>query len=196
MKGRGVIITERLRLIPATVELCDAEARGPAAVCRALRARVPGSWPPPVFEPDDVERIRRQLEADPAAEGWTLRYVLLRKSAGRAEHELIGVAGYAGPPTEEGIIEIGYAIATEYQRRGYATEAVKALVSLAFADSPVRVIRAHTYPALAPSIRVLEKAGFVRVGDELESGVIRYEHQRGIAARDPAFGEPNTPIAG
>jgi ribosomal-protein-alanine N-acetyltransferase len=176
MEKRGGIITERLRLIPATVELCDAEAHGPEAVYRALRARGPGSWPPPVFEPDDVERIRRQLEADPAAEGWTLHYVLLRESVGRAEHELIGVAGYAGPPTEEGVVEVGYAVAEEYQRRGYATEAVKALVALAFEDSRVRVIRAHTYPALAPSIRVLEKAGFVRVGEQLESGVIRYEH--------------------
>lgn len=183
MKKRRVIITERLELIPATLELCDAEVNGPVAVSRALRARVPSSWPPPVFEPDDVERIRHQLETDPAAESWTLHYVLLRMSAGNRERELVGVAGYAGPPTEKGIIEIGYAITTEYQRRGYATEAVKALVSRAFTDSRVSVICANTYPTLEPSIGVLEKAGFVRVGNESESGVIRYERQRDIAAQ-------------
>ena len=104
----------------------------------------------------------------------------------------MGVAGYAGPPTEEGVIEIGYAITTEYQRRGYATEAVKALVSRAFEDSRVSVIGANTYPALEPSIRVLEKAGFVRVGNEAESGVIRYERRRDITARGPVFRETST----
>lgn len=182
MKKR-LIITERLELIPATVELCLAEASGPVAVSQLLGARVPSSWPPSVFEPDDVERIRQQLETDPAAENWTLHYVLLRMNSGDGEPDLVGVAGYAGPPTERGIIEIGYAITTEYQRCGYATEAVKALVSRAFADSRVSVIRANTYPTLEPSIRVLEKAGFVRVGNESESGVIRYERERDRAGQ-------------
>src|SRR5205085_10140839 len=121
MKQRMGIITDRLELTPATVELCEAGMEGPIAVGRALGARPPRSWPPPVFEAADVERIRRQLETDPAAKSWTLHYVLLRPSAGKAEPELVGVAGYAAPPTEDGVIEVGYAIAMEYQRRGYAT---------------------------------------------------------------------------
>ena len=46
-------ITHRLELIPATLGICEAEARGPEAVGLALRVRVPASWPPPVLEPDD-----------------------------------------------------------------------------------------------------------------------------------------------
>src|SRR6185436_10400979 len=62
--------TERLELIPATTAFCDAETRGRAALEACLGARVPASWPPPVFEPDDVVRIRKQLEANSTIGSW------------------------------------------------------------------------------------------------------------------------------
>ncbi len=131
------LITDRLELIPATLEICEAEARGPTAVGMVLRVRVPASWPPPVLEPDDVERLRRQLEVDPNAPGWTLQYLVLREATGDGRRDLVGVAGYAGPPSADGAVEIGYAIAEEYQRRGFATEAVQALIERAFAETSI-----------------------------------------------------------
>jgi ribosomal-protein-alanine N-acetyltransferase len=170
------MITERLELIPATADLCEAEAQGPEVVGRALRVRVPASWPPPVLEPDDVERLRRQLERDPASHAWTLYYLILRTAA--EPRELVGIAGYVGPPSAEGVVGIGYAIAAEYQRRGYATEAVRALLAWAFAHAEVAVVTATTYPTLEPSIGVLRKTGFVLVGQEPGSGLLRYERRR------------------
>lgn len=177
------MITERLELIPATVDLCKAEARGPDAVGRALGVHVPASWPPPVFEPDDVERIRRRLERDPGAHAWTLHYVVLREPVADDRRELVGIAGYAGPPSSEGAVEVGYAIAEEHQGRGYATEAVKALVAGAFANPGVVVVTATTYESLAPSIRVLRKTGFTHAGSDPDTGVLRYE-----CRRDPSRG--------
>ena len=168
----------RLELIPATLEICEAEARGPEAVGLALRVRVPASWPPPVLEPDDVERLRRQLETDPRGSGWTLHYLVLREAAGDGRRDLVGVAGYAGPPSSDGAIEIGYAIAEEHQRRGYATEAVQALIDRAFAEPSVVVVIATTYASLAPSIGVLTKTGFAQVSSDLETGLLRYECRR------------------
>jgi RimJ/RimL family protein N-acetyltransferase len=173
-----MIITQRLELIPATLELCDAETAGSEALSQLLRARVSSSWPPSVFERDDVKRLRQMLEADPVEESWTLHYILLHARAKDEGRELVGIAGYAGPPTETGIVEIGYAITTEHQRQGYATEAVNALVSRAFADPSVNTIRANTYPTLEPSIKVLEKTKFVRIGSESKSGVVSYERRR------------------
>jgi ribosomal-protein-alanine N-acetyltransferase len=172
------MITERLELVPATADLCEAEAQGPEVVGRALRARVPASWPPSVFEPDDVERLRRQLERDPASRTWTLYYLLLRAAALVEPRQLLGIAGYIGPPSAEGVVEIGYAIAAEYQRQGYATKAVRALVTRAFADAEVVVVAATTYAALEPSIGVLRKTGFALVGQDPASGLLRFEHRR------------------
>lgn len=179
------MITERLELVAATVGLCQAEAEGPGAVARALGAHLPSSWPPPVFEADDVTRIRRQLEADVANRQWTLHYVLVRSVTASEPLRLVGVAGYAGPPTADGRVEIGSAIAAEHQRRGYATEAVGALVSHAFLDRRVEAVCATTYLSLAPSIGVLQKTGFARVASDPASGRLRYERRRHPPADSP-----------
>ncbi|HEY8258669.1 MAG TPA: GNAT family N-acetyltransferase [Gemmatimonadales bacterium] len=170
------LTTDRLELVPATLELCLAELGGRDEVARLLDARIPPSWPPPVFEPDDLERLRRSLEANPETGGWTLHYVLLREQHG--SRALVGVAGYAGPPSTEGTIEIGYAIAEEHQRHGYATEAVEALVVHAFADTRVDLVAATTYATLTPSIGVLIKAGFSHVDSDPETGLVRFERRR------------------
>lgn len=172
------MIADRLELIPATAALCEAEARGPSEVGRALGARVPKSWPPPVFEPDDVERVHRQLERAPAGQSWTLYYLILREAVPSGVHELVGIAGYIGPPSAAGAVEIGYAIATEHQRRGYATEAVQALLKQAFDHAEVEVVTATTYATLEPSIGVLRKTGFTLVGQEPATGLLRYERRR------------------
>jgi RimJ/RimL family protein N-acetyltransferase len=174
------MISGRLELIPATVDLCRAEARGQEALGQALRARVPPSWPPPVFEPNDVERIRQQLERDLGNQTWTLHYVVLRESVAGGQRELLGVAGYVGPPAADGAVEVGYAIAEEHQRRGYATEAVQALVAGAFEDPGVLLITATTYAELEPSIGVLRKAGFSHVGSDPATGLLRYERRRDL----------------
>jgi RimJ/RimL family protein N-acetyltransferase len=172
------MITDRLELVPLTVDLCEAEARGPDVVGRTLRVRVPASWPPPVFEPEDLERLRQRLERDPASRAWTLYYLVQRPAVTAAPRELLGIAGYVGPPSAEGVVEIGYAIAEEHQRRGYATEAVRALIQQAFANANVAGVAATTYASLEPSIGVLRKAGFALVGQDAASGLVRYERWR------------------
>ena len=181
MPGRGsrdrtnAIVSERLALVPASVALCDAEDRGAADLGQELGAVVPSTWPPPVFEPDDVARVRRQLIADPTTDRWTPHYVLrLPASAGELP-ALVGVAGWVAPPTGDGVVEIGYAIVPEFQRAGLATEAVRMLLGNAFADRRVRVVVATTYASLHPSIRVLQKSGFVEALHERETGLMRFE---------------------
>jgi len=172
------MVTNRLQLSAATLESCEAEATGPRALAAVLRARVPDAWPPPVFEADDVERVRDHLRAHPKLADWTLYYVLQRPAVDGQLANLIGIAGFIGPPTSDGVVEIGYAILPDYQRSGYATEAVTALVSRAFADPDVRRIDATTYETLLPSIRVLQKTGFVIVAGPDSTGLIRFERSR------------------
>jgi len=180
------MVTERLQLVPATIALCDAEVRGAAFVARTLGATVPESWPPPVFEPDDVARVRQQLVADPTAGRWTLYYLLRHSDSGAAAPALIGIAGYIAPPTRDGIVEIGYAILPQHQRQGLATEAVDALLDLAFADANVHVVVATTYAALLPSIRVLQKTGFIETAYTPATGLMRFEYRRSVLPRPAA----------
>jgi [ribosomal protein S5]-alanine N-acetyltransferase len=173
--------TERLELVPTSVDLCDAETEGSAALTRVLGARVPASWPPPVFDDGDVARIRAQLTEDPTAAEWNLHYLVRAPGAGDEQRALVGVAGYGGPPDDKGIVEIGYAVSHEHHRHGYATEAVQRLVERAFDDPRVRVVVATTYASLEASIGVLRKTGFSQVDHDTATGLLRFERRRAEA---------------
>jgi ribosomal-protein-alanine N-acetyltransferase len=107
-------------------------------------------------------------------------WMVLRESS--AVRTLVGAAGFKGMPSEDGIVEIGYGVVAGYQRRGFATETVRAFVAHSFASPKITRVIAETYPTLAASIGVLEKCGFTFIGDGSESGVIRYELKRASRA--------------
>ncbi len=171
-----LLLTDRLELIPATLRLCAAEAAGAEALGRVLQARIPQSWPPTVFESDDVARLRRRLRRAPRTAAWVLHYLVLRLPS--PERDLLGVAGYGGPPSASGEVDIGYAVAVEHQGKGYTTEAVRALIAHAFADPRVRLLRATTFPHLLPSIGVLRKTGFRQLDGRADSGLITFHLER------------------
>ena len=85
--------------------------------------------------------------------------------------EAVGTAGFFGSP-RDGVVEIGYGIVPSRQRRGYATEAARALIELAFAQPGVSEIVAHAESGNAASIRVLEKNALTYTGRE--GSLVRY----------------------
>ncbi len=60
--------------------------------------------------------------------------------------------------------EIGYWLGEEFWNRGIATEAVKAVTEYAFETLEMVRVHAEVFEWNAASIRVLEKAGFVKEG--------------------------------
>ena len=71
---------------------------------------------------------------------------------------------------DDGSVEIGYGISDEYQRRGYATEAVSAAVRWAQEQTGVECVEAEAEADNLASLRVLEKCGFVPTGAMGEEG--------------------------
>lgn len=70
----------------------------------------------------------------------------------------------------DGSVEIGYGIAEEHQGKGYATEAVEAVIAWASNQSGVCQIEAETEEDNKKSQRVLEKCGFSPLGIIGEEG--------------------------
>ncbi len=171
-KGR-LILTERLALVPATAQLTRAALDGNDALAARLRAVVPPTWPPELLDPPSLQFTLDRLAEGPEQAEWWLHFVLLL--GGEARRTLIGSAGYKGPPSIDGTVEVGYGIVRDYQRQGYASEVVRGLLAHAFAQPSVRRVIAETLPELAPSIGVLHKCGFRLVGAGSEPGVIRFE---------------------
>ena len=60
--------------------------------------------------------------------------------------------------------EIGYSVLSAYRKRAIATEAIEALIPLAYDVARVLTVRAYTLPANVASRRVLEKLGFTQDG--------------------------------
>ena len=164
--------TERLELIPAEPGLLRAALEGSDALARSLTAVVPRSWPPDYLDRAALEYSLERRPPGAAGFEWWQYFVIL---AADRERTLIGTTGYKGPPSGDGSVELGYSIVHEHQRRGYATECVRALLAHSFSSPRVRRVIAETLPALAPSIGVLRKCGFRLIGAGSEPGVIRFE---------------------
>jgi RimJ/RimL family protein N-acetyltransferase len=86
----------------------------------------------------------------------------------RSSGLVIGGIGFLAPPAA-GAVEIGYGIVPSHQGRGYATDAVRAIVRWASAQRSVTEIVAGTDGDNLASQRVLEKVGFrcVERGDDI-----------------------------
>jgi RimJ/RimL family protein N-acetyltransferase len=171
-----VIVTERLELVPATPESTRAALAGTSELASSLGVSVPATWPPMFLDAPSLTYTLERLAEGPDQAGWWLYFVVLKDAAGG--RTLIGSGGYKGPPSADGTVEVGYGIVSDHQRRGYASEATRALVARAFAVPRVRRVIAETLPELTPSIGVLEKCGFRLTGEGSEPGVIRFELMR------------------
>ncbi len=97
---------------------------------------------------------------------YTLWFMELKDSAG----EIVGNLSFKGI-TEDGIVEIGYGIKDGYEKKGYTTEAVRAIVRWASEQENVKQIEAEADETNIASIRVLEKCNFVPNGERGEEGI-------------------------
>ncbi|AJE84885.1 hypothetical protein SLNWT_4509 [Streptomyces albus] len=148
-------VTERLVLHPMTL----AEAR------RVVSGK-PGPddrWAPGYPAPMDVEGAADFVNAclikgDPQPFG---AYEIRRRSDGLA----IGGLGFNRPPDEEGTTTIGYALVPSARGRGYATEALRALLAFARARG-LSCVKGDADLANLASQRVMRAAGMRWSGED------------------------------
>ncbi len=164
-----MIRTSRLDLVLSTQETILASLDSPRTLGALLRADVPRTWPPQFLDSDALRWALRWLNAPDSDYRWGMYWMVLRHP-----RTLVGTVGFKGAPAD-GTVELGYGVVAEFQRRGFASETVRAFVARAFADARVHRVIAETLPELVASIGVLEKCGFRSIGDASEPGVIRYE---------------------
>jgi RimJ/RimL family protein N-acetyltransferase len=82
----------------------------------------------------------------------------------QARH-VVGTCGFKAPPDDEGVVEVAYFTFPGFEGRGCATAMAAGLVERARTADGVRRLRAHTLPERNASTRILEKVGFVRLGE-------------------------------
>ena len=123
---------------------------------------------PPRTEADSRAYVARAIAARDEQPRQTYELAVTLRDGGR----LVGACDLTGEG--EGIVDIGYSLARDVWGQGYATEIVHSLVAAGFGALGVRNIVATVAPGNRASARVLEKAGFRRMGVEY-----RYRYAKG-----------------
>jgi len=156
------IQTERLILAPHLPRHLRALLRGPQEFENISGLRVADGIRDQLLSAS--AEFLNKLETARAADPWQFGFAVIHK----IDNVLIGMSGFPGPPSSEGIAEIAYGIAPNYQGNGYATEVANALVNFSSRDSRVQKICAHTLAETNASTRVLGKCGFKKVGETID----------------------------
>jgi ribosomal-protein-alanine N-acetyltransferase len=104
-----------------------------------------------------------QVKADPSSNKWFLRLIVLKEN-----REVIGSTSFHGVPDENGMIEIGLGIESEFHNQGFAKESLLAMWSWAIDQPGVKSFRYTVSPDNAPSIKVIEYFGFPFTGVQID----------------------------
>lgn len=137
-------------------------------------------------DPDGVRAdIEEMGERSPGEPGGWVQFSVRERDTG----QLVGDVGISLADGEPGVVKVGYTISPSSQRRGYATEAVGALVDYAFGTLGADVVRAYASADNVPSIRVAEHVGMTLIerftghDEDGEWTGVRYERRRGERGR-------------
>src|SRR5690348_7554578 len=155
--------------VPDTIPTIETDHLTLRAVTPTDRAAVFALFADPrVAVPTHIAPFERMEQADEeiasfarrfAAEGgirWGLTLT--------GDNTIIGTAGFPGIDDQTYRAKIGYNLAYAHWGRGLATEAVRALVELGFAQLNLNRIEATTNLDNTGSMRVLAKVGFTEEG--------------------------------
>ena len=104
-----------------------------------------------------------QVKSDPSVNKWFIRWMVEKET-----RQIVGSTSFHGPPDEKGMMEIGLGVHNDFQRRGYATEALIGMWSWVVDQPGVELLRYTVDPNNEASVAVIEKFGFERVGQQID----------------------------
>jgi RimJ/RimL family protein N-acetyltransferase len=188
------ILSERLSLVVLTPDLL-------ATMSGELDEARPFAWPS--WWPDEGDRRHLTMWRNRAAES-ELNVVWGPRAVVDAFGQMLGHAGFHLPPVPiaaalddptfvgrrepaaRGVVELGYTIFPIYRHRGFATEAVRALISWAQGTGEVGAVLAAVAVNNNSSVRVLDRVGgFKEIGScRSDDGDREVVYRRDIAGPD------------
>ncbi|HTK26086.1 MAG TPA: GNAT family N-acetyltransferase [Pyrinomonadaceae bacterium] len=121
--------------------------------------------------PESVQQAIALLQANSQNLRWGMHIVLHK-----TDNKIIGTCGYNGAADNDGLVEIGYAVAPSYKNTGIESEIAKGLVDNAFEWAAVNMIDAYTLARSSESGKTLEGLGFARL--EKEEGLVHWRLTR------------------
>lgn len=162
------IVTPRLilRLLgPAATQACL--AHDPATAGQLLGVPVSSAL---LDTPSALEHDLRQLQQEAGYAPWASRAIILK-----AEMKMIGLIRFHSRPSSpankfyrENAAEMGYEIYADYQRRGYAREAITSIMQWALESSGTHRFIASVAPENIASLSLVQGLGFMKVDEVMD----------------------------
>ena len=104
-----------------------------------------------------------QVRSNPLVNKWFVRWMVQKST-----REIVGSVSFHGPPDEQGMMEIGLGVHSNFQRLGYAAEALTGMWSWVVEQPGVDLLRYTVDPNNEASVAVIKKFGFERVGQQID----------------------------
>lgn len=162
------IATDRLDLIPLTPDFLRNTVAGDLAKAEStLGLEIPDEW----MACADFAAMRlREFEAGKTSQPWMPRAIVLRSTGA-----MVGRIGFHAPPGSADLaelspagVEFGYGVFVAHRQNGYAQEAVQGLIRWAHEFHGVRSFIASVRPDNAPSLAIILKMNFRRIGSHID----------------------------
>ena len=171
-----IISSQRLQLVPLTPgALAALMNRDSVAAEHVLGGRFPSPELVPPLMVDALGFFLEIASAGPESAAWGARAYITTDT-----REIVGMGGFTGPPDEHGNVTMGYSVFPECQRRGYASEAARALAEWALSQPGVTRVQATISPRNVASERVAAYAGLHRTDameDDPDEGPVVVWHR-------------------
>lgn len=156
------ILTERLKLLPFTIEICEEVLSGSTSFLADLGFTAGYGWPD--FETlDTLPRILNNLKRVKSPSGFESWMILCKNI-----NSLIGDIGFKGLPNKNGEIDLGYGIIKSETGNGYEKEAAVGLVEWAFKQTGIKTITANCSKENYASQQILAFVDFNKIAEDQE----------------------------
>lgn len=156
-----ILETKRLLLLPLTYEQLIKYIKNDDS----LEADIQLNTTKRTIAPDLLEALEISILPNVSDKRKNYLYHTLWTLILKSENRMVGDLCFKGKPNYDGEIEIGYGTYDDFQRKGYMTEAVGAMINWAAMQPKVKCITAETEKPNVASSKVLINNGFKRVGE-------------------------------
>lgn len=150
------LVTAQLELRPLAPGAAASLPHDRAVAGARIGAPLAPGWP----LADLLDVLPMQAAADPEGEPFGI-WVMIEVRTGL----VVGDIGFMGPPDGAGAVEVGYSVVPDRRRRGYAGEALAALVAWVLRQPGAATVIARSSTGNEASVRTLRRAGFVVTDD-------------------------------
>lgn len=157
------INTDRLILIPVTLEITQSLLAGSTKELEKLELHTGDSWPTDDTM-DILPYINASLEKEKEPSGFEF-WMIVRK----VDRYIIGDIGFYGKPNEHGEVTIGFGLVEQARRNGYGSETLRAMVDWLNSQESVKVIKADCLIGNVPSAKILARVGMNEIGRDKEA---------------------------